>query len=170
LPSFIAAFIDIQDPVAHGDRCGDDLTAKARRGMALYVEVSAGELLDKLTILEIKAARIQDPAKLANVHKELKSLRAAWSSAPCSRIDVSTPIAALKSVNEALWDIEDEIRRKEARQEFDREFIELARSVYHRNDERAAIKRELNRLLDSDLVEEKSYTDYGQSAERTSDE
>ena len=127
--------------------------------MILRIEISTGELLDKITILEIKAARIQDPAKLANVHKELLHLRQVWSSAPCGQTDVSVQLARLKAVNESLWDIENDIRRKELLQEFDQEFIELARSVYRRNDERAAIKRELNCLLGSDLVEEKSYID-----------
>ena len=98
--------------------------------------------------------------KLANVQKELERLREVWSSAPGSGKDISVQLARLKTVNEALWDIEDAIRRKELLQEFDREFIDLARSVYRRNDERAAIKRQLNDLLGSDLVEEKSYVDY----------
>jgi hypothetical protein len=130
--------------------------------MALKVEVSVGELLDKITILEIKSERIDDPAKLANVGRELDVLRRTWAASPLSATDIAEPMARLKAVNEALWDIEDAIRRKEARQEFDDEFIGLARSVYHRNDERAAIKRELNVMLGSALVEEKSYADYRQ--------
>jgi hypothetical protein len=132
--------------------------------MSLRVEVSAGELLDKLTILEIKAARIDDPAKRANVERELQVLRAAWAAAPESRVDIAEPLARLKGVNEALWDIEDDIRRKERRQEFDAEFIRLARAVYHTNDRRAAIKRELNDRLGSALVEEKSYAPYAAEA------
>ena len=128
--------------------------------MALKIEVSAGEFLDKMTILEIKSERIQDQTKVENVQKELGLLRDAWEASPLSRMDVSTQLKALKDVNEALWDIEDKIRRKEAVQDFSDEFVQLARSVYQTNDRRAAIKRELNGILGSDLVEEKSYPDY----------
>lgn len=128
--------------------------------MALKIEVSVGELLDKITILEIKSERIEDAGKLKNVNKELELLRAIWETSPLSRTDVLEQVRSLKRVNEALWDIEDRIRRKEASRQFDDEFIRLARSVYRSNDERSAIKRELNRLLGSDLVEEKSYPGY----------
>jgi len=132
--------------------------------MALKTEVSAGEFLDKMTILEIKSERIQDPAKVGNVQKELGFLRDAWEASPLSRTDVSSQLEDLKEVNEALWDIEDKIRRKEAVQDFGDEFIQLARSVYQTNDRRAAIKRELNSILGSDLMEEKSYPDYNPPA------
>jgi hypothetical protein len=128
--------------------------------MALLVSVSAGELLDKLTILEIKSERIKDEEKLRNVHKELDILRKTWVESPLSRFDVSTVVDNLKRVNESLWDIEDLVRLKEAAQTFDDEFVRLARSVYQINDQRAAIKRELNRFLGSELMEEKSYPDY----------
>jgi hypothetical protein len=128
--------------------------------MALKINVSVGEFLDKMMILEIKSERIADPAKLKNVEKELSLLREAWAASPLSQSDVASQLDALKKVNEALWDIEDQIRLKEAEQQFDDEFIRLARSVYQANDRRADIKRELNRLLGSDLVEEKSYPDY----------
>ncbi len=128
--------------------------------MALKVEVSVGELLDKVTILEIKSERIADAGKVANVNKELEILRQTWADSPLSKHDVTTQIAQLKQVNEALWDIEDNIRRKEAAQEFDDEFVKLARAVYHENDVRAAVKKEINTMLGSDLVEEKSYVDY----------
>jgi uncharacterized protein YukE len=128
--------------------------------MALKVEVSVGELLDKITILEIKSERIEDAAKLANVNKELEILRRTWAESPLSSHDLAAQIKHLKEVNEALWDIEDNIRRKEAAQTFDQEFIELARSVYHQNDDRAATKKEINTVVGSDLVEEKSYVDY----------
>ncbi len=128
--------------------------------MALKVEVSVGELLDKITILEIKSERIKDAAKLVNVNKELDTLRRTWQESPLSAQDVANQIAQLKVVNEALWDIEDNIRRKEADQAFDDEFIQLARSVYHQNDIRAAVKKEINTMLGSGLVEEKSYVDY----------
>jgi len=125
--------------------------------------VSFGELIDKLTILEIKAARIADAAKLANVRIELNMLDTTWSAAAVSRIDITAQRARLKAVNEKLWDIEDHIRLKEKAQAFDAEFIALARAVYFENDDRAAIKREINQLLGSTLVEEKSYADYRQA-------
>jgi hypothetical protein len=126
----------------------------------ISVPVSHGELIDKITILEIKSARISDPAKLANVRAELDLLNATWSSDPASRTDIAAERAKLLAVNEALWDIEDHIRVKEKAKAFDAEFIELARAVYFRNDERAAFKREINTKLGSLLVEEKSYENY----------
>ena len=126
----------------------------------ISVPVSFGELIDKITILEIKAAHIREAAKLANVRDELDLLNSTWSANPAARIDITAARARLKSVNEALWDIEDRIRLKEKAQAFDAEFIDLARAVYVRNDERAAIKREINLKLGSRLVEEKSYQDY----------
>ena len=131
--------------------------------MSLKVDVSAGELLDKVTILEIKSERIADPAKLANVRRELEILRATWNGSTLSGVEVERVadlVARLKAVNEALWEIEDGIRRKERDGAFDDAFIALARSVYRQNDLRAALKRDLNGILDSDLVEEKSYVDY----------
>jgi len=126
----------------------------------LSVPISAGELIDKITILEIKSDRIRDAAKLANVRTELDLLSATWARHAFARVDITGPRARLKAVNEALWDIEDRIRLKEKAQAFDAEFIELARAVYVRNDERAAVKREINLTLGSTLVEEKSYEDY----------
>jgi len=122
--------------------------------------VSYGELIDKITILEIKAQRIGDASKVANVRTELDLLNTTWAAHPASRGDIAAERAALRAVNEALWEIEDEIRLKEKAQAFDAQFIELARSVYFRNDERAAIKRAINSKLGSTLVEEKSYVDY----------
>ena len=122
--------------------------------------VSYGELIDKITILEIKSARIRDVAKLANVRTELDLLNATWASHPASQADISMERAQLLAVNQALWDIEDDIRMKEKAKAFDAQFIELARSVYFRNDERAAVKRAINEKLGSTLVEEKSYQDY----------
>lgn len=123
------------------------------------VPLSWGELIDKITILEIKAARLKNPAALANVNKELALLVA--QAAPAMQM---SELPALKKrlveVNEMLWECEDDIRAKEAKQEFDAGFIALARSVYQRNDERAAIKRQINTLLSSELVEEKSYRSY----------
>lgn len=126
----------------------------------IQTPVSYGELIDKITILEIKSQRIGDPAKLANVRTELDLLNATWAAHPASKTDIHDERARLLAVNEALWVIEDDIRLKEKAQAFDAEFIELARSVYFKNDERAAVKREINVKLGSQLVEEKSYQDY----------
>ncbi|MBU6199376.1 MAG: hypothetical protein KGI64_00120 [Xanthomonadaceae bacterium] len=123
--------------------------------------VSFGELIDKITILEIKSEQIGDAAKLANVRTELEMLNATWAQNPASRTDISTERAELKRINQELWDIEDEIRLQEKAQAFDARFIELARAVYFTNDKRAAVKREINLKLGSKLVEEKSYQDYG---------
>jgi len=122
--------------------------------------VSYGELIDKITILEIKSERMTDAAKLANVRDELQLLNRLWGMDAHSRIDASTERAELKRINEALWEIEDEIRVKERDQAFDARFVELARAVYHTNDKRAAVKRAINLKLGSRLVEEKSYQDY----------
>lgn len=122
--------------------------------------VSFGELIDKITILEIKATHIADPAKLANVRTELELLNRTWGAAAASASDIAESRAKLKDVNETLWDIEDRIRVKEKAKAFDAEFIELARAVYFRNDERAQFKREINEALGSSLVEEKSYENY----------
>jgi hypothetical protein len=126
----------------------------------LLVPLSPGELLDKITILRIKVARIQDAAKLANVKRELSLLEKTWKESGAAAHDVALDERALENVNERLWDIEDRIREKEARQTFDRDFIELARAVYICNDERAAIKKRINLQLGSSLVEEKSYKQY----------
>ncbi len=126
----------------------------------IQTPVSYGELIDKITILEIKSRRIADAAKLANVRNELDLLNATWADSSASQTDISDERARLLAVNELLWDIEDKIRLKERAQAFDQEFIELARAVYFRNDERAAFKREINLKLGSQLVEEKSYQDY----------
>jgi len=127
----------------------------------LLVPLSPGELLDKITILRIKVARIQDAAKLANVKRELALLEQTWKDSGAAAVhDVALDERALENVNERLWDIEDRIRDKEARQTFDREFIDLARAVYICNDERAAIKKRINLQLGSRLVEEKSYKQY----------
>ena len=118
--------------------------------------VSWGELLDKITILEIKADRIADPAARANVARELRLLREV--AAPVLPQPGLAPLVeGLRRVNRALWDIEDDIRAREAAALFDAGFIQLARSVYLTNDERAALKRRINALLRSDLVEEKCH-------------
>jgi len=128
--------------------------------MSIKVEVSWGEMLDKVTILQIKTERILDSAKTANVRKELQALSAEHQRALRLHPAVPDLMARLKGINEALWDIEDEIRDWERIKEFGPRFIELARSVYVTNDQRAAVKRELNEALGSDLVEEKSYQAY----------
>ena len=125
----------------------------------ILVPISPGELLDKITILRIKVARIQDAAKLANVRLELSLLEKTWTEAGAPAV-VAAEEHALQAVNERLWDIEDLIRDKEAHQTFDRDFVELARSVYVCNDERAALKKRINVQLGSRLVEEKSYKQY----------
>jgi hypothetical protein len=127
----------------------------------ILVPLSPGELLDKITILRIKVVRITDPAKAANVRLELELLEKTWRDAGCAAFDVGREERALQAVNERLWDVEDLIRDKEAKQTFDREFIDLARAVYVSNDERAAIKKRINLQLGSRLVEEKSYQPYG---------
>ena len=128
--------------------------------MNLSAEISVGEFLDKITILEIKSERIKDPAKLENIHKELNTLRATWTESAFSQQDIAAEIAKLKAINEKLWVIEDDIRIKESQGAFDQEFIELARSVYVVNDQRATAKRVINIKVGSELVEEKSYEDY----------
>lgn len=125
------------------------------------IEVAPGELIDKITILQIKAERIHDEAKLHNVRFELDTLVAARDTALAASAALEELTAELKTVNEALWEIEDDIRAEERKAEFGERFIELARSVYRQNDRRAALKRRINELLGSRLIEEKSYEDYG---------
>jgi hypothetical protein len=126
----------------------------------IKVPLSPGELLDKITILKIKSARMRDAGKLANVRSELEALEQIWSASPYAAVDVASEVSALLAVNERLWTIEDDIRDKERAQSFDAEFVRLARAVYIENDERAAIKRRLNVKLGSTLIEEKSYAKY----------
>lgn len=132
----------------------------------ILVPISPGELLDKITILRIKARRMGDAVKLANVQRELALLETTWQRTAASSAvgeaarQLAAELAALESVNAALWEIEDRIRECEAGERFDAEFIELARSVYLRNDERASIKKRINALLGSAIVEEKSYQPY----------
>jgi hypothetical protein len=128
--------------------------------MPLLVEISIGELIDKITILEIKLQNIRDPAKLANIRHEYETLTATLHQAVAESAELSALSAALKTVNAELWRIEDEIRDQERAQTFGADFIALARSVYRTNDRRAALKRKINQLLQSDIVEEKSYAAY----------
>jgi hypothetical protein len=129
----------------------------------ILAPVSFGELLDKVCILQIKSERMTDPVKVANVRKELVALERTWNEHPASNVDVTALMKRLKAVNERLWVIEDDIRILEKEQRFDNEFVELARSVYFENDERANIKKEINLALGSAYVEEKSYQDYRNS-------
>jgi hypothetical protein len=123
--------------------------------------VSPGELIDKITILEIKQERIKDADKVKNVNLELELLESLWDgSVYQSSALVVKKRAELKFINEELWVIEDDLRLKELKAEFDRDFIELARSVYLTNDRRASVKREINLEVGSKLIEEKSYQDY----------
>ncbi len=124
------------------------------------VEVSWGELIDKITILEIKAQRLTSPVAVANVRNELSALNRAFEQLKPAPATLDALKQELKSINGALWDIENRTRTKEAAKTFDQEFIELTRSVYLNNDKRALIKRRINELLDSGLVEEKQYTPY----------
>ena len=126
----------------------------------ILVPVSPGELLDKITILRIKAARMTDATKVANVRLELDLLEQTWRDSGAAIAAVAADEAELQRVNEALWDIEDDIRDKELAQQFDARFVELARAVYVTNDERAAIKKRINVALGSRIVEEKSYKPY----------
>lgn len=128
----------------------------------LNIPVAPGELFDKISILEIKSGRIEDPAKLENVQRELELLCAVRDRAGLDHPRLADLTVRLKAVNEDLWEIEDAIRDEERRGEFGERFIELARSVYRRNDVRADLKKKINLALGSEIVEEKSYADYGE--------
>lgn len=127
----------------------------------ILVPVSFGELLDKIAILQIKSERMTDAAKLANVRNELSALETTWAAHPAAAQDIAALRGDLKTVNERLWVIEDDIRLKEKAQAFDDEFVRLARAVYFENDIRARVKKDINLALGSSYVEEKSYQDYG---------
>lgn len=128
--------------------------------MSVSVDISYGELIDKITILEIKSTRIDDAEKLKNIRYELAVLgnKRSFSIPPSDKLEQLTE--ALRQINASLWEIEDDIRDKERAGEFDATFIELARAVYKNNDKRAALKREINELMGSSLIEEKSYRPY----------
>lgn len=128
--------------------------------MVVTIPVSWGELFDKLTILEIKQARIDNQQKLVNINRELEALRRICGEHRLPDDPLQALIDELRRTNESLWDIEDDIRACERKQDFSDEFIELARSVYRTNDKRAELKLEINRLLGSELIEEKSYEAY----------
>jgi Family of unknown function (DUF6165) len=126
--------------------------------MTPRVPVSWGELIDKITILEIKVERLRAPAARANAQHELALLRAELS--PDAPAGLAALQAELSVVNRRLWDVEDDIRRKEASQAFDAAFIALARAIYRNNDQRSRIKRLINELLGSGIIEEKQYVGY----------
>lgn len=129
-------------------------------GITLSAPIAPGELIDKITILEIKSERIEDPAKLANVETELKTLAATRDQHIAASDEMAALTASLKSINEELWVIEDDIRDCERNGDFGETFIGLARAVYRTNDRRADVKKQINILLGSSLVEEKSYAAY----------
>ena len=133
------------------------MTKKVKYLSSILAPVSIGELIDKITILEIKQIHMTG-IKLKNVDKELKLLRKTLQDENLE-IDIDL-INNLKEVNNILWEIEDNIRIKESNQNFDKEFIQLARSVYKENDKRASIKKEINQKYNSELIEEKSYNNY----------
>ena len=125
----------------------------------MKVEISNGELLDKFSILEIKMGNIADPAKLTNIENEYKEL-----TSDCTDLlrnsTISSLYAELKSINQKLWVVEDDIRECERSKDFGQEFVSLAREVYFTNDDRARVKKEINLASGSSLVEEKSYQAY----------
>ena len=126
----------------------------------ITIPISIGELLDKISILQIKLLNISDPNKLSLVQKELDLLLNILQNDKLSNLLNESSFEKLKFYNTKLWEIEDNIRDKERRKEFDDEFIEIARSVYKMNDKRAEIKREINRECKSEIVEVKSYEAY----------
>ena len=138
---------------------------KPPEGAIVRVPVSLGEIVDKITILRIKERMIEDAGKIANVRRELSALEQAYlESVGAPPPAVVTFTEQLEEVNKKLWDVEDELRDCERDQDFTARFVTLARSVYHTNDERARLKREINQALGSEFVEEKSYASYAQKS------
>jgi hypothetical protein len=133
---------------------------RAKNADALLVPVAVGELIDKITILEIKSERIGDDAKLRNIRAELNMLAQVRDEHVAPGKEIKRLTHELKHVNEGLWEIEDEIRDCERRRDFGQKFIELARSVYQTNDLRSQLKRKINEASGSRIVEEKSYAAY----------
>ena len=129
-------------------------------GGAITVAIAPGELIDKITILEIKLERIKEPAKLENIRREMEILAHTSADGLAQSEELDGLTQELKDVNERLWQIEDDIRACEAASDFGPRFIELARAVYINNDQRARAKRDINVLLGSDIIEEKSYQPY----------
>jgi hypothetical protein len=125
----------------------------------MKIEVSNGEILDKISILQIKKERIEDRDKLQNIEREFNELWPLYEKIVVAK-EITWKYSELRGVNESLWEIEDEIREYEKRQHFEERFIQLARLVYITNDRRANIKKEINLLTGSNLIEEKSYKEY----------
>lgn len=123
----------------------------------ILIPVSIGELADKLTILEIKAERIEDAGKRQHVQVELEGLHALWMPLEGAQDELATLKRDLRAINERMWDVQDALRAKEAAQAFDEEFVTLARAVAQRNGERIAVKNTINRLAGSRFIEEKQY-------------
>jgi hypothetical protein len=126
----------------------------------IEVPISVGELVDKVTILSIKSEKIPDTSKLANIRREFDALDSVLKPLLIATPALASLQAELRTINEALWRIEDDIRDCERSRDFGSRFIELARSVYQTNDRRAATKRKIDELMGSDIVEEKSYASY----------
>lgn len=145
-------------PYAASDERGQRLTASI--SVEVSVEVSPGELIDKITILEIKLERIEDEAKLKNVKLEWETLTRSRDNAIEATPELEKLTVDLKESNERLWQIEDDIRQCDHDNDFGDRFVELARAVYVNNDQRSRLKREINELLGSRLIEEKSYAAY----------
>ncbi len=124
------------------------------------IPISWGELFDKITILQIKSEKILSPDSLKNIDKELKELRLIFDKAFAENLLALEFMEKLRQINFELWNIEDQIREKERKKAFDNEFIQLARSVYMKNDQRSVIKGKINKAFGSDLVEQKSYSKY----------
>ena len=133
------------------------MTVEGDAAKAIFIEIGAGDLIDRATILDIKTERVADPAKRANIARELFALEPARSSLLASFPALAALQAELKGINETLWDIEDAIRRCEALGDFGPRFVELARAVYKNNDKRADLKKTINVLSGARIVEEKSY-------------
>lgn len=133
--------------------------------MNIHIEIGVGEAFDRLTILQIKKEKISDPEKLKNIEKELEYLKGMVTNLPKFKHEednahVNKLVSHLKMANEMLWSVEDEIREKERKQEFDNDFIILARNVYFNNDKRAEVKKQINLAYGSEFIEEKSYAKY----------
>ncbi|MGK2742154.1 DUF6165 family protein [Tepidicaulis sp. LMO-SS28] len=136
------------------------MTQAAAGAKPILIEVGAGELIDKITILRIKSERMSDAEKLKNVRHELEVLSKAREEALEDTEELRKLEDELKTINEELWVIEDDIRDCEGKQHFGSRFIELARAVYKTNDRRAAVKKEINLLTGASIIEEKSYTEF----------
>jgi len=136
------------------------LDSRTMKGQAVLTEISVGELVDKITILQIKSERIKDSGKLKNIRRELEILT-------CLKLEILKPFpelegteAELKKINEEIWDLEDQVRDHEHREDFGATFVSVARSIYKTNDRRADLKRRINDFAGSSIIEEKSYACY----------